>query len=219
MKKHSVFAYIKNNKHLLLILFVPTYIGVYFLVEAIVFESYHVMYTPLDDLIPFCEYFVIPYVMWYVLLVSMGLHLLFRDLPAYKRYMWFLIFSFGISVIICLIYPSEQQLRLTEFPRENFFTALIKSLYGTDTSTNVFPSIHCCGALSMLYSTWDSKSFKHPFFRVLLTLVCLSICAATVLIKQHSIVDFYGAVALCVPIAVITEIIKHRQKKLSDKTA
>ena len=32
-------------------------------------EKWHIIHCTLDDMIPFCEWFVIPYVLWFALLV------------------------------------------------------------------------------------------------------------------------------------------------------
>ena len=33
--------------------------------ERTVTTHYHLIHLPIDDYIPFCEYFVIPYIMWF----------------------------------------------------------------------------------------------------------------------------------------------------------
>ena len=46
------------------------YFTLYFITENLISpERCHVIYSPLDDMIPFMEIFVIPYVLWYGLIV------------------------------------------------------------------------------------------------------------------------------------------------------
>ena len=46
------------------------YFALYFLTENLIPHSRcYVVHSPLDEIIPFCEYFVIPYVGWYLLIV------------------------------------------------------------------------------------------------------------------------------------------------------
>ena len=51
----------------------PVYGLLFYLLERVCRpERYHVMYTALDDVIPFHELFVIPYVFWFLYLI--GIH-------------------------------------------------------------------------------------------------------------------------------------------------
>ena len=56
--------------HLKYLLGWVVYFALYFITEKFIPpETCHVVHSPLDDLIPFCEFFVIPYVFWYFLIV------------------------------------------------------------------------------------------------------------------------------------------------------
>lgn len=59
-------------------LYIPVYLLLFFIVEQLVPSTcdYWVSYLPLDDLIPFCEYFVIFYCLWYPLLIATAIYLL-----------------------------------------------------------------------------------------------------------------------------------------------
>jgi len=53
-----------NNKHTWIIpLYAIFYIGSFIYLERRVTEP-HIIHCVIDDYIPFCEYFIIPYVMW-----------------------------------------------------------------------------------------------------------------------------------------------------------
>ena len=57
-------------RHLLLLLGWVVYFLLYFLTENLIpAENCYPVHSKLDDIIPFCEWFVIPYVGWYVLIV------------------------------------------------------------------------------------------------------------------------------------------------------
>ena len=66
--------------HLKLLLGWVGYFALYFLTENLIpAERCRPVHMWLDDVIPFCEWFVIPYVFWYVLIViSLGYFLLYR---------------------------------------------------------------------------------------------------------------------------------------------
>ena len=55
----------ENYKHLLLLLYFCIYLPWFGYVEKTVTTHFHVIHVPLDDYIPFYEYFVIPYLLWF----------------------------------------------------------------------------------------------------------------------------------------------------------
>ena len=205
----KVFKWIKENiKCVCLALYVPLYLIMFFILEGAITEGYWVSWCPLDDVIPFCEYFVVFYVMWFPVIGLTGLYLLFFDQETYKRYMWFIAAGFSIGTMICAIFPSGQDLRPV-LTGENFFQRLVMSLYRSDTNTNVIPSIHVVAAINVVFAVFDSKKLRRPAVCVAAIALATLISASTVLIKQHSILDIFAAMALC---AVLWPFIYLRKK-------
>lgn len=128
-------------------LWLPVYLLGFFLVERLPREGFWATQLPLDCRIPFCEAFILAYCAWYPLLVAAGLYLLFRDQPAFRRYMRFLAVTFFISLAVWVLFPSCQGLRPAVMPRDNVFTRWVAALYAIDTNTNVFPSVHVVGSV------------------------------------------------------------------------
>ena len=54
-----------RNRDNLLLLYVPVYLIWFLVLEQITPERLFVVSNPLDTWIPFCEYFVVPYVLWF----------------------------------------------------------------------------------------------------------------------------------------------------------
>lgn len=184
--------------HLWYLLIWPCYLSRYFLVEALnPAEVYHVIHSPLDDLIPFQEIFLIFYVLWYVSIVGMHLYLALYDVESFRKYSKFLIISFSISTVIFLVYPSCQNLRPTEFPRDNILTKIVGLLYTIDTNTNVFPSEHAIGALAVLAAAINTKSLRSPGKITGFAILAVLISVSTVFLKQHSILDVFAALPIC----------------------
>lgn len=186
----------KKYRHLFLFLFWPLYLTLFVLTEKCVTPTYNI-YCPLDDLIPFCEFFVIPYVLWYALLAFVSIYTLLFDLFAFKKFYIFLTITCIITFAIYIIFPNEQNLRPTEFARDNILIDIMKNLYAIDTNTNVCPSIHVIFSIGMLLTLWNSKHFSSALWRTIWILVTISICLATVYLKQHSVIDLFAGVALC----------------------
>ena len=78
-------------KHLKLLLYWPIYGLLFLFVERFYpVTDYAVVYCPADDLIPFCEWFVLPYMFWFVYLVGMHLYTLLYEVDAFKKMMKFI---------------------------------------------------------------------------------------------------------------------------------
>ncbi len=198
-----------KTKHKLVLLtyaiYVPIYIGLFFVVEKLVPEStdYWVSYMFLDDYIPFREEFIIFYYMWYPALVGMGIFLLINDEAEYKRYMLSIIITFTFTLIFCLLVPNGQDLRPEVLPRDNIFTHMIAAIYKADTNTNVMPSVHAIGAFLGLISTHRTKEIKNKLSIFVLDLLWILIAISTCFVKQHSILDIFGSMALCLIVYIV----------------
>lgn len=184
-------------------LWLPVYLLSFALLERLPISRYWATQLPIDAHIPFCEWFVIPYCLWYPLLVAVGLYLLLRDHPAFRRYMTFLALTFFISALIWLLLPNGQDLRPAVMPRDNFLTAVVSGLYSIDTNTNVFPSVHVVGSVGAALAVWDCPTLRRRKPLCHLTdLLAALICVSTVFIKQHAVLDVGGGLALAFLAAV-----------------
>ncbi len=186
----------KKYRHLFYILFWPVYLTLFIVTEKYI-TPIHDIYSPLDDFIPFCEFFVIPYFLWYGLLAFVSLYGLFFDIPTFRRFYKFLIFSSAISFALFIIFPNEQNLRPDTFSRDNFFVDIMKDgIYVADTNTNVCPSLHVVFSIGMLLSMWNSKHFSSITWRTVSVVITVLVCLSTVFLKQHSVVDILVGIAL-----------------------
>lgn len=184
-------------------LWLPVYLLSFALLEHLPTPGYWATQLPLDSCIPFCEWFVIPYCLWYPLLVAVGLYLLLRDRDAFRRYMAFLALTFFISELVWLLIPNGQDLRPAVMPRDNLLTALVANLYRIDTNTNVFPSVHVVGSIGALLAVWDCPALRRRKTLCHLTLILAAlICVSTLFIKQHALLDVCGGLALSFLVAI-----------------
>ena len=187
-------------KHLLLLLYWPVYGLLFMFVERFyAVDHYTAMYCRLDDLIPFCEWFVIPYLFWFVYMIGMILYTLLYDIDAFRYMMRFIIITYSITIAIYLIWPTCQNLRPAAFERDNLLTRFMAQFYQFDTNTNVCPSLHVCGAIAVVAGAWDSRRFSTTGWRIVFAVTAALICASTVFMKQHSVLDVAAGLAVCVP--------------------
>ena len=182
-------------RHLFWVLFWPVYILGFVLTEKFIVPIYDI-HSAVDDLIPFCEFFVIPYFLWYGLLAFVSLYGLLFDIPSFVKLYKFLSIGASITFLLYIIFPNMQSLRPVEFARDNIFVDAMKWIYTTDTNTNVCPSFHVVFSMGMLFSMWNSKHFEKPVWRTVSVLLTAVICISTVFLKQHSIIDIYAGLVL-----------------------
>lgn len=155
------------------------------------------MYCPLDDRIPFCEYFLIPYLFWFVYLFGVHVYTLLFDTKAFRRLMYFIMITYSITVVIYLLFPTCQELRPASFERDNLFTRIVAGFYAFDTNTNVCPSVHVIGSAAAMFGFCDSKYMKSFRWKAVNVIITVLISASTVFLKQHSILDVLAAVPVC----------------------
>lgn len=186
----------RRLEHWKMLLFWPVYGLAFYTLEWVLPQDYYQpMYHPLDERIPFNEWFVIPYVFWYIYMVGSVAYTFFRDKAAFRQMMHFYMIVFGVSTVVFFLYPTCQNFRPAVFPRDNVLTRTMGLLYSTDTNTNVCPSLHVSGAIGAALGFVATKGFSTRGWKIINALIAASICASTVFVKQHSVIDvFWGLV-------------------------
>lgn len=184
--------------HLKYLAFWPAFGLVFLTVERLwVRDSYYPVHCALDDLIPFCEFFLVPYLFWFVYLVGYHIYALLFDTESFKKLMRFIMVSYSAAVVIYILFPNCQQLRPASFARDNVFTRFLAGFYQFDTNTNVCPSIHVIGSLAVMSAAWNSRRFSTPGRRAVFAVLAALICVSTVFLKQHSVLDLLAALPIC----------------------
>lgn len=152
--------------------------------------AYKLIHTSIDDRIPFCEYFVIPYYLWFLYVTFSILLPLFTDEDAYKKTIVYYITGMTVFLLISTIWPNGHNLRPV-IPEDNsIFTKLVSSLYKVDTPTNIWPSIHVYNSIGAHLAVTNCSVTRNKFWARALSLVlCVSIIFSTMFLKQHSFFD------------------------------
>ncbi|MDY3017367.1 MAG: CDP-alcohol phosphatidyltransferase family protein [Blautia sp.] len=190
--------YLKKSKHLWII---PAY-GIFYmisfmLVERIPVET-HLIHTFLDDKIPFCEYFIIPYVLWYFVVLGSVLYFALGSpgKKEYYQYMGTLAVGMTLFLIISYVYPNGQDLRPVLEGGSPFIQA-VQFLYLIDTPTNIFPSMHVFNAVACCVALLNNKKCRqNRIFTAGNIIITVSIVLSTMFLKQHSVEDVVTALIL-----------------------
>lgn len=183
--------------HLLLLLGWVGYFLLYFLTENLIpAENCHPIHIRLDDVVPFCEWFVIPYVSWYLLIVGSLLYFGFYSVNSFRKMQTYIIITQIIAMTVYIVYPNRQDLRPEVFPRENFATWILGIIYAFDTNTGVLPSLHVGYSLGIA-STWLREKSVSTWVRIAIAIWCGMICISVAFVKQHSVADIFAAIPMC----------------------
>lgn len=185
---------VENYHHHWYLLIWLVYLTLFVIAEHVVTDNYWVSYLPLDDKIPFCRFFVVPYCLWHPLLFLMTLYLMFYDAEGLKRYMLYIGFGFGGSILFCLLFPNGQDLRPAQFAQNDIFTWAVGHIYAADTNTNVLPSMHVIGCAALTLACFDSEPLRRRHLHLVMLPLGFIISMSTVFIKQHSILDVFAAI-------------------------
>ena len=195
MKSFSLSKFYEKYKHgIPVLLYMILYLTWWGILEQKNARAFQIIHMAIDDYIPFCELFIIPYVLWFFYVSIVVIYFFFHDRTEYYQALMFLFTGMTIFLVISTIWPNMHQLRLSQMPRDNIFTRVIAGLWATDTPTNLWPSIHVYNSLGAHFAIMKSKDFANkPLIRYASLLLAISIICSTVLIKQHSMFDVLTA--------------------------
>lgn len=198
MKKLERLRQIINKyRHAWVLLYGFIYMPWFLYLERHLNVHYYIIHSPLDDYIPFVEYFIIPYLLWFTFIIITGGYFFFTDRKGFYRFTAFLFTGMTLFLIICTVFPNGLHLRPASFPRDNICTNLVKMLYKTDTPTNVLPSIHVFNSIGAAAAIAHSRELKkHKKIRYFSYIMAFLIILSTIFLKQHSVTDVIAAFAM-----------------------
>lgn len=187
----------QKYRHALVLLYGFFYMPWFMWLESRANLPYHVIHVRLDDMIPFVEYFIVPYLLWFAYVAAVFVYLFFRNRRDFYQYCIFLCAGMTLFLIISTVYPNGHLLRPNTFPRNNIFTFAVQLLYQADTATNIFPSLHVFNSIAAHRALAnDAVLGKNRLIRSASFILMTSIILATVFLKQHSVLDVIAGILL-----------------------
>lgn len=179
--------------------------AVYFVVYMITFTyienrdvHHYIIHTTIDDKIPFCEYFIIPYLLWFLFVAVTITYMIFfhKTWKEYYQLMITLVIGMTTFLVVSLIFPNGQDLRPV-LSGDSIFIEAVRFIYHSDTPTNVLPSIHVFNSLACCMAILKNQRKKYKrstdIFTIVLTIL---IIMSTMFLKQHSVIDVMLAALL-----------------------
>lgn len=192
---------IHKYKHAWVLSYFVIYMVWFFYLERAVTKNYHIVHIKLDDMIPFNEWFLIPYMLWFLYIFSTVAYFFLTSRSDFYKLAAFLFIGMTICLIIYTIWPNGQDLRpnLDALGRNNILIDIIRNLYSTDTPTNVCPSIHVFNSIGAAIAINRSEALKKKkWLTIGSVILTVLICMSTVFIKQHSVFDVFMGTLLAV---------------------
>ncbi|MBQ6795395.1 MAG: hypothetical protein IJO83_04540 [Clostridia bacterium] len=193
----SIKQYFKKHPVIFMLLYTAVYFIIFLLLEIAV-EPKFIIHSPIDDLIPFCEYFIVPYLMWFLYVPLVLFYLLCNDRASF----WSMVKMMFVGNMLCLliyaVFPNGVMPKKPVY-NDNIFAHMVNILYYTDTPTNVCPSIHVLDTLSAHIALSRSVYVRENHIVKLTSFMFfIMVCISTVTLKQHSILDIFASLFLMV---------------------
>ena len=127
MKRFNL--YILRHRHLWPLLYAFIYMPWFIILENTydTLDNVAIIHCGLDDIIPFCEVFIIPYMLWFLYIPIIFIVLYFSSNKEFYRICAYEFMSMTITLIIFTVYPNGHDLRVDINVRDNIFidTAII----------------------------------------------------------------------------------------------
>lgn len=196
-------------------------------IEQITGRTYTVIHMAIDDKIPFCEWFIIPYFLWFGYVAWIVIYLFFKNKEDYYKSCTFLFTGMTVFLLISTFFPNVQHLRPVYMPRVNIFTKMVSYLYHIDTPTNLWPSIHVYNSLGVFFAVLHNKNLgSNRTVKIGSFITSSLIILSTMFLKQHSMFDVMTAFIMAaivytivyrfdVIMAVKNSLVNNRQKRKS----
>ena len=188
--------WIKTHRYCLAGLYMLVFLSGFFLLELHEPSDVHIIHCAVDDLIPFNEWFVLPYFLWYAWVPVFMIYFMIKDREAYLRLCFVMFAGATFCLFVYLLAPNGLNLR-QEITSQNFCAQIVRFLRSVDPPNNVCPSIHVFNSIAINTVIQHSNAFKHKkLVHVGSYILALAICMSTFFLKQHSVVDVFWACVL-----------------------
>lgn len=198
------------------------YLSVFHWLEANITVPEVWVHCRLDDLIPFCKYAVIPYFAWFIWIPFTLFYLLWKAPRAdFWRLCLPLFAGMTIALAVYVVVPNGLDLRPYRVYGSDFFARTVRQLYTTDTATNVCPSIHVFNSVTLMMAYYRSRIFdesRRRWMRPAAAVLCVSIIASTVLLKQHSCIDVVLGILLALVLDSAASSLERSEYRLPQRS-
>lgn len=196
---------LKSNKMLTFLLgYGICYILAFFWLENRDVEL-HMVESKWDQYIPFCEYFIIPYFLWFVYIAVTVIYFVFfcKDRIESKRFIGSFCAGMTVFIAVSFFYPNGHNLR-TQVEGDSILMYVVRLLHRIDTSTNILPSMHVYVTVANSVALLRQEELrKRRSFVPGVWILSILIILSTLFLKQHSVIDVSLALLLNIIFSIV----------------
>ena len=206
--------FIKENKHALILVYWLIHYAWYQILQAVTLNRDPIpIACEADKLIPFSEWFIMPYLLWYVQIIAVTVYLLFRNKEIFTRLYIYMFGGMFVCMIICTLIPMYfDRTGIAMYPHDNLLTDCVKLLQGFDPPTTILPSMHVYVTVGLHIAVCKDKAFaENKLACAASAFFAVAVCAATIFTKQHSLYDVVSALPLCAVMYMVAYLPKHKR--------
>lgn len=216
--------WLKEHSHIWLLSYGILYFVWFSLLEGANDRDFTIIHSPLDEQIPFCSAFILPYLLWFLYVAAAIVFTFFTSRKDYYCTCGYLFSGMTVSLIIFTVFPNAFERGV--LPEDtSIFSSMVSILRNVDTPTDVFPSIHVYNSIAVhvalckntCLTAWSQQaSRKKRAFRILKTLsflLMVLIILSTVFLKQHSVLDVLGGSVLAAVLYLVVYCLPAKRKK------
>lgn len=206
----NVIPWIREHRYCLAGLYLFVFLAGFFVLELIAPEPVIYLHCAVDDWIPFCEWFVIPYFLWYAWVPVFLVYFMVTDKDAYLKLCFVMFAGATLCLVIYAAVPNGLQLR-REITADNLCARIVKLIRAIDPPCNVCPSIHVSSTVAVHLTVLGCREFRDSKkMKALSWTVTGLICVSTLFIKQHSVIDVVCGCLLSLVLALVWHMLAER---------
>jgi membrane-associated phospholipid phosphatase len=152
--------------------------------------EYFSLYFPGELSVPFVPEFIVVYLSMYILFAMPPFFLQVAELTALGKQ---LIVGTLLSGLIFMLLPARLGF-VRQVPESGFFEPLYSTLFAVDMPHNMVPSLHVVFSALILLALAGATTSER--YRLLWYGWLIVICASTMLVHQHHLIDVVAGLAL-----------------------
>ena len=103
-------SFLKKYRHAWVLSYFLIYMPWFVYLEKRTDVRHYMIHSPIDNHIPFIEYFIIPYLLWFIFIAVTVAYFLIKDKWGFYRLCAFLFSGMTIFLIICTVFPNALNL-------------------------------------------------------------------------------------------------------------
>ena len=167
----------------------------YFIAKQFI-TDYNLIGSIHDTKIPVINEFIYFYNIWYPFEIFTLYFIFKKNKDSYIKIIMTLIICLITANLCYWFYPT-----MVARPILNTYSNLTEFLvwftYSTDTPVNCFPSVHCIICFIVIFGTFENK-LLNIYHRLFIYFVNVMIIFSTLFVKQHVLIDVWGALFIAV---------------------